>query len=100
MNVQIDEGREAFYDEVFHEHTTPKKVVEAPETVILPMEQYKALLKLAYNNKADMHFKEVRLPELPKDSICVGSEFAAYGDWKYYVSPNGEYLSTYYSIGD
>ena len=99
--MTIDEGRERFYDEMFHRNTIPKEVTKAPETVTLPMEQYKALLKMAYVGSGDRfspHFREVKSE--PKDSICVGYEQAAYGDWNYYITPDGEYVSTYYNIGD
>lgn len=103
--MTIDEGRERFYDEMFHRNTKPKprpkEVAKAPETVTLTMEQYKALLKMAYVGSGDRfspHFREVK--NEPKDSICVGYEQAAYGDWNYYITPDGEYVSTYYNIGD
>lgn len=44
------------------------------------------------------HFKEVIYP--PTDSICIGFEQASYGDWSYFVTPDGEYVCTYFSIGD
>ena len=47
------------------------------------------------------HFKEVKYP--PADSIVIGYEQASYGDWTYYITPEGEYVCTYYSyysIGD
>lgn len=44
------------------------------------------------------HFKEVKFA--PTDSIVIGYEQASYGDWTYYVTPEGEYVCTYYSIGD
>lgn len=44
------------------------------------------------------HFKEVEFA--PTDSICIGYEQASYGDWSYFVTPDGEYVCTYYSIGD
>jgi hypothetical protein len=44
------------------------------------------------------HFREVK--HVPTDSICIGYEQASYGDWSYYVTPEGEYVCTYYSIGD
>lgn len=44
------------------------------------------------------HFKEVK--HAPIDSIVIGYEQAAYGDWTYYITPEGEYVCTYYSIGD
>lgn len=44
------------------------------------------------------HFREVK--HVPIDSICIGYEQASYGDWSYYVTPDGEYVCTYYNIGD
>ena len=44
------------------------------------------------------HFKEVK--SVPTDSILIGYEQADYGDWSYFVTPDGEYVCTYYSIGD
>ena len=44
------------------------------------------------------HFKEVKVA--PTDSLFIGCEQASYGDWNYFVTPDGEYVCTYYSIGD
>lgn len=62
--------------------------------------QYKEMLTLIgdrvdYRSK---HYKEVKFA--PKDSICIGYEQASYGDWCYYITPDGEYVCTYYNIGD
>lgn len=35
-----------------------------------------------------------------KESIYAGSYQASYGDWCFYVTPTGEIVATYYSIGD
>ena len=45
-----------------------------------------------------IHFREVK--DLPKDSIRIGYEQASYGDYCYFITPDGEYVCTYYSIGD
>lgn len=71
------------------------------EVVTITKAQYKEMLKLigdseAYKNK---HFKESRCG-VPNDSICIGYEQASYGDWNYWITPEGEYVCTYYSIGD
>ena len=59
---------------------------------------WEAIKNLIDINKA--HFKEVKYSELPKDAICIGYDQAPYGDWAYYVLPDGSYVCTYYSIGD
>lgn len=59
---------------------------------------WEAIKNLIDTNK--VHFKEVKYNELPKDAICIGYEQAAYGDWSFYVLPDGSYVCTYYDIGD
>lgn len=71
------------------------------EVITITKAQYKEMLKLldkseAYKNE---HFKESKCG-VPNDSICIGYEQASYGDWTYYITPDGEYVCTYYSIGD
>lgn len=44
------------------------------------------------------HFREVK--DSPKGSIRIGYEQASYGDYCYFITPDGEYVCTYYSIGD
>lgn len=44
------------------------------------------------------HFREVK--NLPANSIRIGYEQASYGDYCYFITPDGEYVCTYYSIGD
>lgn len=68
--------------------------------ITLTKAQFKEMLKMIgdrvdYRSK---HYKEVNFA--PTDSICIGYEQASYGDWSYYVTPDGEYVCTYYSIGD
>ena len=46
----------------------------------------------------ELHAKEVKI--IPNDSIYIGTYMASYGDWTYYVTPDGEYVCTYFSIGD
>lgn len=46
------------------------------------------------------HVKEVKYSELPKEAIAIGYELAPYGDWTYYVLPDGSFVATYYDIGD
>lgn len=45
-----------------------------------------------------LNAKEVKI--IPDDSIYIGTYMADYGDWSYYITPEGEYVCTYYSIGD
>ena len=45
-----------------------------------------------------LHAREVKFA--PDDSIYIGGEMASYGDWSYYITPEGEVVCTYYSIGD
>ena len=42
--------------------------------------------------------KEVKFA--PDDSIYIGGTMEAYGDWSYYITPEGEVVCTYFSIGD
>lgn len=70
------------------------------ENITVTERQFMEMLKLIgdridYRSK---HYKEVKFA--PKDSICVGFEQASYGDWSYYITPEGEYVCTYFSIGD
>jgi hypothetical protein len=72
---------------------------EEPKEVTLGYKQYKEMLRLINKDSyKDKHFKEVNFA--PRDSICIGYEQASYGDWTYYVTPEGEYVCTYFSIGD
>jgi hypothetical protein len=59
--------------------------------------QLKALTNLLIDFK-QLDAKEVKI--VPDDSIYIGGEMAAYGDWSYYITPEGEIVCTYYSIGD
>lgn len=82
-----------FLDELFNNDTENA-------TVTLTKAQFNAVINLIssridYRTK---HFKEVKFA--PKDSICIGCEQAAYGDWNYYITTDGEFVSTYYDIGD
>lgn len=45
-----------------------------------------------------LNAKEVKI--VPDDSIYIGTDMAAYGDWSYYITTDGEVVCTYYSIGD
>lgn len=45
-----------------------------------------------------LHAKEVKI--IPNDSIYIGTYMADYGDWSYYLTPEGEIVCTYFSIGD
>ncbi len=83
-----------FLDELFNSNDNE------PATVTLTKVQFDAIINLI-SNRIDYrtkHFKEIKLA--PKDSICIGYEQAAYGDWNYYITPNGEFVSTYFDIGD
>ena len=51
-------------------------------------------------NLSKAHFKEIKISELPNEAINIGYEQAAYGDWNYYVLPDGSFVCTYYNIGD
>lgn len=62
------------------------------------VKQWESIKKLIDLNKE--HFKEIRYSELPKDAICIGYEQAAYGDWCFYVLPDGSFACKYFSIGD
>lgn len=62
------------------------------------VKQWESIKKLIDLNK--VHFKELTFSELPKETICIGYEQAAYGDWYYYVLPDGSFACTYFSIGD
>ena len=42
--------------------------------------------------------KEVKT--VPNDSIYIGTEQASYGDWSYYITPEGNIVCTWFSIGD
>ena len=42
--------------------------------------------------------REIKI--VPNDSIYIGTEQASYGDWSYYITPEGNIVCTYYSIGD
>ena len=46
----------------------------------------------------ELHAKEVKI--IPNDSIYIGTYMADYGDWSYYLTPEGEIVCTYFSIGD
>jgi hypothetical protein len=35
-----------------------------------------------------------------KESINIGYYQSSYGDWSFYVTPTGEIVATYFSIGD
>ncbi len=68
--------------------------------ITLTKAQFKEMLKMIsdrvdYHSK---HYKEVNFA--PRDSVCIGYEQASYGDWTYYITPEGEYVCTYFSIGD
>ena len=70
------------------------------ENITVTERQFMEMLKLIgdridYRSK---HYKEVNFA--PRDSVCIGYEQASYGDWTYYITPEGEYVCTYYSIGD
>lgn len=45
-----------------------------------------------------LNAKEVQTA--PENSTWIGSTMEAYGDRNYYRTPDGEYIYTYYSIGD
>ena len=60
------------------------------------VKQWESIKSLIDVNK--QHFHEVK--SVPSDAILVGYEQAAYGDWTYYVTKDGEFISSYYSIGD
>jgi hypothetical protein len=72
------------------------------ETITISKEQYREILNLIGNGKEfkEKHYREIKSYLLPEDSICIGYEQAAYGDWNYYLTPSGEYVCTYFSIGD
>jgi hypothetical protein len=68
--------------------------------ITLTKAQFKEMLQMIHN-KVDYrskHYKEVNFA--PRDSVCIGYEQASYGDWTYYITPDGEYVCTYYNIGD
>jgi hypothetical protein len=47
------------------------------------------------------NYKEVKpYDPILKESINIGYYQAAYGDWDFYITPQGEVVATYYSIGD
>ena len=84
-----------FLDELFNNDTEST-------TVTLTKAQFDKVINLI-SNRIDyrtLHFKEVQFKDLPKDSIAIGYKQAAYGDLSYYITPNGEYVSTYFDIGD
>lgn len=60
--------------------------------------QWESIKKLIDLNK--VHFKILTFSELPKEAINIGYEQSSYGDWSYYVLPDGSFACTYYSIGD
>ena len=60
------------------------------------IKQWDAIKNLIDVNKAN--FKEVKY--VPQDAINIGYSFAPYGDYNYFVTKDGEYVCTYYSIGD
>lgn len=62
------------------------------------VKQWESIKKLIDIDK--VNFKEVKYSELPQDAINIGYKQASYGDWSYYVTSKGEYLCTYYNIGD
>lgn len=83
-----------FLDELFNNYDTENT------TVTLTKAQFDVVINLI-SNRIDYrtkHFKEVKFA--PKDSIRIGYEQASYGDWNYYITTDGEFVSTYYSIGD
>lgn len=83
-----------FLDELFNNNDNENAAVT------LTKAQFDTVINLI-SNRIDYrtkHFKEVKFA--PKDSICIGYEQAAYGDWNYYITPNGEFVSTYFDIGD
>ena len=46
-------------------------------------------------------YREVKpYSEELKTAIYLGSYQAAYGDWAFYVTPQGEIIADYFSIGD
>lgn len=47
-----------------------------------------------------LNAKEVKPEKIPAGCVFIGSTFEAYGDRRYYKTPNNEYIYTYYSIGD
>ena len=62
--------------------------------ITLTKAQFKEMLKMI-GDRVDYRSKFA-----PRDSVCIGYEQASYGDWTYYITPEGEYVCTYYSIGD
>lgn len=70
------------------------------ENITVTERQLMEMLKLIGDNidYRSKHYKEVKFA--PPESICIGFEQASYGDWSYYITPDGEYVCTYYSIGD
>lgn len=76
------------------------KGFEEPTEVTISKKQFDTIINMVYRGETykDKHFKEVRTT--PKNAICIGYEQAAYGDWNYYVTEDGEFVCTYYSIGD
>jgi hypothetical protein len=47
------------------------------------------------------NYKEVKpYDPILKESINIGYYQAAYGDWDFYITPQGEVVATYDSIGD
>lgn len=46
-------------------------------------------------------YKEVKpYDPILKESINIGYYQSSYGDWSFYVTPTGEIVATYFSIGD
>ena len=71
-----------------------------PNTVTITKAQYDGMIKMIENriDYRTQNFKEVKFA--PQGSVYIGGEFEPYGDRSYYLTPEGEYVCTYYSIGD
>ncbi len=76
------------------------KSFEEPTEVTISKKQFDTIIDMVYHGQTykDKHFKEVRFT--PKNAICIGYEQASYGDWNYYITEDGEFVCTYFSIGD
>ena len=72
---------------------------EAQERMVT-RNQIEVMRGLIDSSKVKNCAKEIKIENLPNDSIYLGKEFAPYGDWDYYLTPEGTIVCTYFGIGE
>ena len=85
-----------WFDEIFDEIFNDNDSEQNKRTIA--HKQLNKILSFVDLNKVKNFAKEVKI--VPNDSIYIGGEMASYGDWSYYITPEGNIVCTYFDIGD